>query len=55
MNEVSAKDLKERGKGYKAGDFIGRSGVERSFEELLRGKFGRRIVLEMPRARRTRK
>ena len=44
MNEVSAKDLKERGKAYKAGDFIGRSGVERSFEELLRGKFGRRVI-----------
>jgi penicillin-binding protein 2 len=39
MKEVNAEDLEER-EGYDLGDLIGRTGVERSFEEVLRGQKG---------------
>lgn len=40
INEVTDKDI-ERSKGfYKPGDYIGVSGVERAYEELLRGQRG---------------
>lgn len=40
IQEVNEKDI-ERSKGfYRSGDYIGASGVERSYEELLRGQRG---------------
>ncbi|MBK7130962.1 MAG: penicillin-binding protein 2 [Crocinitomicaceae bacterium] len=45
MNEVNDEDI---GKNpyYKSGDFIGRMGIERSYEELLRGKRGVKYYLQ---------
>lgn len=47
LNEVSAEDLERLGpdSGYRAGDVIGRMGVERWAERFLRGRRGRRRVL----------
>jgi penicillin-binding protein 2 len=39
MNEVTAEDLENR-EGYDLGDLIGRTGIERSFEDVLRGQKG---------------
>jgi len=44
MNEVSAKDLEKWPGVYRPGEYIGRSGVERSFEQSLRGTYGRRVI-----------
>lgn len=45
IGEVNDRDI-ERSEGYyRMGDFIGISGVERSYEEVLRGKKGVRFVL----------
>lgn len=41
MNEVSAEELEElRGRGYRPGDRIGRTGIERAWESYLRGHRG---------------
>lgn len=41
VGEINDKELKERkGDGYRLGDDIGKSGVERSYEEFLRGTPG---------------
>ncbi|MBC7174200.1 MAG: penicillin-binding protein 2, partial [Polyangiaceae bacterium] len=41
LNEVSAEDLERlEGQDYRAGDRLGRSGVERSLESVLRGQSG---------------
>jgi penicillin-binding protein 2 len=46
LNEVSADDLERLdGQGYGAGDRIGRTGVEHSWESYLRGRDGFRRVL----------
>lgn len=46
LNEVNAEDLKKQPqKLYRAGDLIGRSGLERKFEKTLRGKAGFRRIL----------
>jgi len=53
LNEVSAEDLENHpGEGYRAGDNIGRTGVERAFESYLRGHRGFRRVLVDARGRR---
>lgn len=45
-NEVNERDLAERAdQGYRPGDLIGRSGVERSYEDLLRGRDGAEFVV----------
>ncbi|OAG26895.1 penicillin-binding protein 2 [Thermodesulfatator autotrophicus] len=45
VSRISAKDLKKlAAKGYEANDFIGRSGVEAQYEDILRGKKGRQLV-----------
>ncbi|MBK5092862.1 MAG: hypothetical protein JJE48_05020, partial [Actinobacteria bacterium] len=42
LGEISPEVLKEKkGKGYQAGDEIGLSGVEATYDEELRGKVGR--------------
>jgi penicillin-binding protein 2 len=45
MNEVNDADI-EKNPYYKSGDFIGRIGIERSYEELLRGKRGVKYYLQ---------
>ena len=40
ISEVNDKDIESSNGFYKPGDYIGRSGVERSYEELLRGQRG---------------
>lgn len=46
LNEVSAEDLERlEGQGYRAGDVIGRTGIESSFESFLRGRDGFRRAL----------
>jgi len=46
LNEVSAEDIEGHpGQGYRAGDRMGRNGVERAWESYLRGRDGYRRVL----------
>lgn len=40
IQEVNEKDIERSNGFYRAGDYIGASGVERSYEELLRGTRG---------------
>jgi len=42
VGEINAAQLK-RNPRYRAGDYIGQSGIEKSYEEVLRGKNGVRI------------
>ncbi len=44
LSEVSPDDLAGWAKDYKLGDIIGRSGLERSYENVLRGKDGGILV-----------
>jgi penicillin-binding protein 2 len=55
MNEVSPEELKARkDEDYRAGDTIGRSGIERQFEPYLRGKKGfEKVVVNRRGLRRT--
>ena len=44
--EINDRELVQRvEQGYRAGDLIGRSGVERSYEEFLRGRDGAEFVV----------
>ncbi|MFW6050984.1 MAG: penicillin-binding protein 2 [Myxococcota bacterium] len=46
LNEVSAEDLERlEGQGYRSGDFVGRTGIERAWEGYLRGRRGFERVL----------
>lgn len=49
VNEISKEELDSlRGYGYRAGEFVGRSGIEQSYEALLRGAPGlRRSVVDV--------
>jgi hypothetical protein len=38
LGEVNDRDIKQGGGEYKLGDYIGRSGLERAYEEYLRGE-----------------
>lgn len=44
ISEVNMQDI-ERDKYYSRGDYIGATGLERTFEYLLRGQKGKKIVL----------
>jgi penicillin-binding protein 2 len=48
MNEVSADELRaKKDEGYRAGDLIGRSGIERQWEGYLRGRTGfQKIIVD---------
>lgn len=48
MNEVSAEELRtKKDEGYRAGDLIGRTGIERQWEGYLRGRAGfQKIVVD---------
>jgi len=55
MNEISAEELhSERGEGYMPGDLVGRSGVERMYEDHLRGVPGKERIVVDARGRRKR-
>ncbi|HYM81170.1 MAG TPA: penicillin-binding protein 2 [Candidatus Limnocylindria bacterium] len=43
INEAELTERKER--GYRSGDLIGRTGVERTYEEMLRGQDGAEFVV----------
>ncbi|MCJ8208544.1 penicillin-binding protein 2 [Mucilaginibacter sp. RS28] len=45
IGEVTDRDIEKSGGFYRPGDYIGRSGVERAYEDLLRGQRGVRNVL----------
>lgn len=45
ISEVTDRDIEISDGYYRIGDFIGKSGVERSYEEVLRGKKGVRYIL----------
>lgn len=46
VQEINAEELKElKDKGYHEGDLIGKSGLEKVFEDQLRGKDGGRIYI----------
>lgn len=57
VGEVSPEDLKRKDglfsyeKGYKLGDIIGKTGIERHYNEILMGKDGERRVLVDSRGR----
>lgn len=55
MNEISADELLTRkDEGYRAGDLIGRSGVERQWEAYLRGRQGfEKVVIDRRGIRKT--
>ena len=55
MNEVSAEELRTRKvEGYRSGDFVGRTGLERQWEPYLRGQNGfERMVVNRRGLRRT--
>jgi penicillin-binding protein 2 len=45
IGEVTDRDIEKSGDYYRLGDFIGISGVERTYEEVLRGQKGVRYIL----------
>ncbi len=52
LNEVNAEDLETlRDQGYRAGDVVGRTGIERAWESYLRGQRGYQRVLVDVRGR----
>lgn len=47
LNQVSIADIQNRKHPYRSGDFIGRSGLESTFEDILRGTDGiERVVVD---------
>lgn len=47
LNQVSIADIQSRTKSYRSGDFIGRNGLEATFEDILRGNDGiERVVVD---------
>ena len=55
VSEISEKELETRNEdGYVAGDLIGKSGIERSYEELLRGRPGQEALEVDARGRKVR-
>ncbi len=45
VTEVDSSDIKRSNGYYKGGDYIGKSGFEKSYEEVLRGKKGYRYMV----------
>jgi len=49
LQESNAEELEELYvEGYRAGDMIGRAGIEKSFEQVLAGRRGGRLVINDP-------
>lgn len=54
LNEISAEELKEKAAlDYRPGDTLGRSGIERAWETLLRGQRGKKRIYVDARGRRS--
>jgi penicillin-binding protein 2 len=55
VGEVSRRELEagpfSRAEGYKLGDLVGKSGLERTYNEVLTGREGRRVVVVDSRGR----
>lgn len=51
LGEVTDTDLASSGAGYRAGDLVGKQGVERAFEGRLRGEDGERVMVVDSRGR----
>ncbi len=45
LGEVTTDDLSRPGSPYRGGDLVGKKGVEESFDHLLRGEDGERVVI----------
>jgi len=45
LNEISQRELKKYKKIYKPGDYVGNTGLEKKYENLLRGKKGYNYLL----------
>jgi penicillin-binding protein 2 len=55
LNEINAEELeRNQDLGYRAGDTVGRSGVERAWEAFLRGRRGYKRIYVDARGRRSR-
>ena len=47
VQSISAEELEEnKGKGYNSNSVIGKAGIEKVYEEILRGKDGKEIYIE---------
>lgn len=54
LNQISAEELEAQADlGYRAGDRVGRTGIERAWETLLRGRRGKKRVYVDARGRRS--
>ncbi|MEM9290415.1 MAG: penicillin-binding protein 2 [Acidobacteriota bacterium] len=51
LGEVSEQELRSESSPYRAGDQVGRRGVERAYEDRLRGADGERVVVVDSRGR----
>lgn len=49
LNEVNWREIKEDPNFYSMGDLIGRSGLERYYEKILRGRKGTKVMLTTAR------
>jgi penicillin-binding protein 2 len=57
IGEISSKELEDPKfieEGYKAGDIVGKGGIERTYDKILRGKDGMKRVVVDSRGRRIR-
>lgn len=45
VDEVTERDIERSGGFYRQGDYIGRSGIERAYEKMLRGRRGVRFQM----------
>lgn len=46
LNEVSAKQLQDQNSKYERGDYLGATGIERTYEDLLKGEKGVQYILK---------
>ncbi len=51
LGEVTAADLRQAGSPYRAGDLVGKKGIEETFDRELRGTNGERVVVVDSRGR----
>ncbi|NLL36599.1 MAG: penicillin-binding protein 2, partial [Fretibacterium sp.] len=54
LGEISEEELKSRPEGYRGGDLIGKVGIERVYEEQLRGRSGEDLIEVDARGRKVR-
>lgn len=49
LNELTRQEWQEKMPGYRLGDYVGRAGLERMYEELLHGVDGHKLVTKYSR------